>query len=77
MQMACESKFISHCKAMPDIARKKYATFLLKETQKRKRKLNESADKEASAAMAAEREARIREKQKHGILILKDSKMMN
>ena len=77
MHVACVGKFISHCKLVPDPVWEKYAAAMtLKESQKRKRKLDADAVEEAAATRAAEHEDRTREKLKRGILVLKDGKML-
>ena len=61
--VACVGKLISHCKSVPDTVREKYAAAMsLKESQKRKRKLDAEAVEEAAAVRAAEHEDRTREK---------------
>jgi hypothetical protein len=47
----------------------------LKESQKRKQKLDAEAVEEAAASRAAEHEDRTREKLKQCILVIKDGKM--
>ena len=70
-------KLINHCRSVQDIVREKHAaTLTLKESQKRKRKLDVATVEEAAAARAAEHDDRTREKLKRGILIIKDGKMV-
>ena len=63
--------------AVPDTVREKCAAnSSLKESQKRERKLDAEAVKEAAAARAADHEDRTREKLKRGILIMKGDRML-